>query len=202
MALSMKLAGECLDANSADPQKFIGVPFDHPLADDDIVPGFSRPITAAAFSSMLSGNIEALKQLDKANAGSVDNKIISVQFGKQALLLLLSQPGCEGIQFTFVNKVTLKEADDIDPVTGKKKLTGEFETPPNITLVAAGISGDPETSAPNRLLGRDVILNPERSNSSKDPLFFEVSPPYTFAKYIADINDPGKHAMHELAPII
>lgn len=159
------------------PIKFKHENLEHKMCDDSELTGFSRPISPQAFNKMLTKELDRLRIL--RGSANIDNEIIAVNFGKQALLLLLSQPGCEAISFTFVQR--------IDPQT--LEFTGE------LTLVAGGVekkSAEQQRAGAGAfgLIGRDVILSPGYDLSPTHPFLFEVAPPTTVANLKVGLTDP------------
>ena len=71
------------------------------LNPDDTVAGFSQPITINAFRHMQDKFLRRLEKLFKNYKGSIKNETVEVTFGKEAILMLLSQANAEGITFTF-----------------------------------------------------------------------------------------------------
>ncbi len=82
------------------------------LNPDNTLAGFSQPITLSAFRHMRDKFLQRLEKIFKNYRGALKNETVAVTFGKEAILMLLSQPNAGGITFTF-------GINDIPDHTGK-----------------------------------------------------------------------------------
>ena len=80
------------------------------LPSDDTPPGFGRSITPRAFRKMIGDKLLKLKdEFRRSGAQQNSNELeiflagqkCSVDFGKESILRILSQKGCDGLRFTF-----------------------------------------------------------------------------------------------------
>ena len=155
--------------------KFVKSKIHVELNDCNTLPGFSQPISQAAFDQMQENFIHDLDQAyqDAATDASkqdILNRTISVTFGKQALQLILAQEGCEGIRFSFAQS---------------------FETDKHETLVAQGVALDPTDNT--KII--PVMQPPVNTNAqngaqngaqTRSALYFEVVPPGTYRDFLAN----------------
>lgn len=69
---------------------------------DDQISGFAKPITIRAFNYMRKRFLNRLEDIFAVYTGSaLDKETVQVTFGKEAILILLSQQNCAGITFCF-----------------------------------------------------------------------------------------------------
>lgn len=126
---------------------------------DDDVCGYGRLIAGDAAAIMINAYDEHISK----TKGEKQNK--AVTFGKEALLSILSQKGCEGIRFYFGkrNKDTWEKGSKYSKYEG-------------LTLVAVGVD------AKNQDLGSEGGTNPsvmtKSAAQSQSTMIYEVVPPW------------------------
>lgn len=90
-----------------------------PLPSDDSSSGYGRSITPAAFRKMVSGKLVKLqKQFLQQTASKSPEELTSllksqtcaVEFGKESVLRILSQPDVVGLRFTFCLNDLMEES--------------------------------------------------------------------------------------------
>lgn len=148
------------------------------ICDDSQLTGFSRPITQDAKREMINSFIDELQNKLKAvDAQSVEykgimNQTVSVDFGKESLLLLLSQPGCEGIKFSFAKGINTQ-----------------------YTLVAEGLTIG--TNGVQPVIIPDVT---DKSGNviKNEPMTFEVVPPYTLEDWVKEKDSEQFQGVHKV----
>jgi hypothetical protein len=141
-----------------------------PYADTSSVVGYSLPITTPAKEDLI--NLFLKEMLDRHNKADdtqkaqIANEPVSVIFGKQILLFILAQEGCEGINFSFGKKM----GDD-----------GQLHT----TLIAEGVGQDKDGNAVKLPKASAAITKGNVEN-----IIGEMVPPYTFGQLL-DAKEKG-----------
>lgn len=128
---------------------------------DDDVCGYGRLIANDAAAIMINAYDEHISKMK----GEKQNK--AVTFGKEALLNILSQKGCEGIRFYFGKRT--KEFWE------KESKYSKYE---GLTLVAVGVNGNNEDLGP---MGGSITKRSTMAQSidkSQDTMIYEVVPPW------------------------
>jgi hypothetical protein len=126
--------------NSIDFQDgaFIRTQITIPLQEGNV--GLGRPVTAAAAKTMISAY---------AKQAGDPNETIAVEFGRETLLYLLSQKGCESVRFYFcINQDKVKSivAIPIDANGDMILLEGKSGTTTLAALTASSGTSDSSTS--------------------------------------------------------
>ncbi|HEX2934005.1 MAG TPA: hypothetical protein VHO72_01510 [Bacteroidales bacterium] len=128
---------------------------------DDDVCGFGRLIANDAAAIIINAYDEHVSKMK----GETQNK--AVTFGKEALLDILSQRGCEGIRFYFG-----KRNKDL---WEKGSKYSKFE---GLTLVAVGVDANNEDLGPmgGSITSRSAMA--KGSDQSQETKIYEVVPPW------------------------
>lgn len=116
--------------------------------------------------------LDVNKQLFKRADITFENRIVAVEIGREMLLMILSQPGCEGIRFYEARGVQV--TDDKDAV----KFT--LKTPGETTLVAVGMdkNGNDLDMKP-RGRRRNISIMNGKEKKGNDTMHSETNPPRT-----------------------
>ena len=181
-------------------------PFEIFLADDDKeVRGFGQPITphlakkmykkyaddyfkAAALVDLIkkdtSGKYDDLKKGDNFKAMDrlmqPKNHIVSGVFGKEILLQILSQKGCEGIRYIFGQYHDKQcKTDETTIILLGVKETGEPENPGCKKIIAGS---EPIPSA-------DFFRNIDENNEQQDPLHPPVGEVHNSSLTVQEVVD-------------
>lgn len=128
---------------------------------DDDVCGYGRLIANDAAAIIINAYDEHISKMK----GETQNK--AVTFGKEALLDILAQKGCEGIRFYFG-----KRSKDF---WEKGSKYSKFE---GLTLVAVGVDANNEDLGPT---GGSIVSRSTMSKGpdpSQDTKIYEVVPPW------------------------
>jgi hypothetical protein len=128
------------------------------LSSDDSPDGYGRSITEKAFVKMVGNRLHKLKE-HIANTGVTDDKKVadllhkhasSIEFGRQNVLRILSQPNCEGLRVTFcINDV------------------GEE------SVILSGYEKAPENSKVTYMLKKEAIKNAQKAKSAAQTSMME-----------------------------
>lgn len=151
------------------------------LNPDDTVAGFSQPITINAFRHMQDKFLRRLEKLFKNYRGSIKNETVEVTFGKEAILMLLSQANAEGITFAFgINDIPDSHGTVNERLTlmaraiGSRYLDKEDDTPTDNLVQSKKTKASKASAAPQ------VLSAPQSSDTSND-VIFEVVPRKTYS---------------------
>lgn len=157
MKNKIKRKGIALDANKKLDE--VEMAFDD-QSDDDVC-GYGRLIANDAAAIMLNAYDEHISKIK----GEKQNK--AVTFGKEALLDILSQKGCEGIRFYFG-----KRSKDI---WEKGSKYSKFE---GLTLIAVGVDAKNEDLGPmgGSITSRSTMA--KGADENQDTKIYEVCPPW------------------------
>ncbi|MDE1191582.1 MAG: hypothetical protein PW786_05535 [Arachidicoccus sp.] len=143
------------------------------LADTTIVTGYSSAITPAVRNEFVGNFTTPLIRACTDVDGRIDpksemmNRPVSVTFGKQALLLLLSQKGAEGLRFWFAVNCEENSTLVVEAVSDELLGNGTHK-------YAKGIEG-----------------------SSQSPLLFEVAPPTTLGDYLEMKKESNEFSLND-----
>ncbi len=150
------------------------------LNPDNTLAGFSQPITLSAFNHMRAKFLDRLEKIFTRYKGSIKNETVEVTFGKEAILMLLSQPNAAGITFTFgINDIP----DDKGKVNERVTLMARGARPCDsrdgyevIGAEANQYSPASKTSRASKTANAPKILSASTSDISSDGPIFEVVP--------------------------
>lgn len=155
------------------------------LNPDNTLAGFSQPITLNAFRHMRDKFLYRLEKIfDSYDDGSLRDETVEVTFGKEAILMLLSQPNAAGITFTFgINDIP----DHKGVVNERVTLMARGARPCNSAKGYEVIGEEPshfikasEVSRTSKTSNNTQTLSAAKSASiARDPIF-EVVPRQTY----------------------
>ena len=151
------------------------------LNPDDTIAGFSQPITMNAFRHMQDKFLRRLEKIFKSYKSSIKNETVEVTFGKEAILMLLSQANAEGITFTFgINDIPDSHGTVNERLTlmARAIRSGYSDKGENISAentVQSKKSKSPKASATAQ------AVNAPQSSGASDDVIFEVVPRKTYS---------------------
>ncbi|KQS33828.1 hypothetical protein [Dyadobacter sp. Leaf189] len=108
---------------------------------------------------------------------SLDNRIVAVEIGKEMLMMILSQPKCEGLRFYQARGVLPEEVDN--------ETQYKLKNPGETTLVAVGMDIDGNDLGVSASKKNTSIMN-RKGSKVADTMQSETNPPRTMKELKGD----------------
>ena len=151
--------------------------------------GYGQFFTSIATKTIIQTYWDDLKR--QAANGNIDDKVVAIDMGKEMLLMILSQPGCEGIRIYHARGIEIIE-------TGQTR-EYSIKDEGNNTLVAVGF--DERGNELGVKLPKEVDITAARNVSlmaenvtiiDSEVMRSETNPPQTFGTITKNpiFNDP------------
>lgn len=187
--LKISIPGFDYDATRVENPWVKNFPVKIELNPDSRLAGFSQPITLNAFRHMRDKFLKRLEKIfNNYKDGSLKNETVEVTFGKEAILMLLSQPEVEGITFTFgINDIPNHKGVVKERVTLMASGAKEYDSPKGNEVIgeeAGQYSKASKVSRASKTSNSRQNLSAAKSTGTTTPPIFEVVPRLTYG----DIN--------------
>ncbi len=154
------------------------------LNPDNTLAGFSQPITISAFRHMRDKFLNRLEKIFKNDKRSLKNETVEVTFGKEAILMLLSQPNAGGITFTFgINDIPDDKGKINERVTLMARGARPCDSPTGYEVIGeeAGQNHErPKNTGASKTSATQQTLSAVKSASISTVPIFEVVPRHTY----------------------
>lgn len=175
----MTATRKILDAPGIEYQnnKFSECRIKYKLTSDTEVGGYGKFVTFEAARNLIEAYWHEIKQRSSPET-PIDNEIVSITIGKEILMMILSQPGCEGIRLYHAKGITVNSNPNEKPTYTRNDNGAN-------TLIAIGVDAQNNdlgvTLKDNEKIGNKEsisIMSPlvKSSESMKD----ETNPPNTY----------------------
>ncbi|HEV8081902.1 MAG TPA: hypothetical protein VGP55_01800 [Chitinophagaceae bacterium] len=155
------------------------------LNPDNTLAGFSQPITLNAFQHMRDKFLKRLEKIfNSYKNGSLKNETVEVTFGKEAILMLLSQPNAAGITFTFgINDIPDHNGVVNERVTLMARGAKPCDAPEGYEVIgeeAMYYNKTPKVSSDSKTPKTQQTLSAVKTASASGGPIFEVVPRHTY----------------------